>query len=434
MPNNPSGGGGATSPASYYPNANLFGQYQFISLTEVVNNFVATYVGEGKILSNTLKGDVNYHAHRALQELSYDTLKSCKSQEIEVCPNLRMPLPHDYVNYVKLTWHDSNGIEHVIYPAHKTSNPFAISQDENCEYRYERNGEGGAGGLLEQENCVTTTTTCSLFEKADWDSALNNAPSFPSILWPYDFTIGSTLHSYDNECDMYDGYTNAVDVYCNCLAPNNLSGAINCGARRINGWEGCGPICNDKNAKISATPCTGWSGWPMSETGAVTYTTTVCDGDSDTLNAWESSGSSSTNISSSNTTATDDDTYNNNLGQRYGIDPQFAQNNGSFYIECRTGMIYFDSNMAGRTVTLKYISDGHGTDDEMIVHKFAEEAMYKWIAYGCASARIDVPENIIQRLKKERFAETRKAKIRLSNIKIEEISQVFRGKSKWIKH
>ena len=32
------------------------------------------------------------------------------------------------------------------------------------------------------------------------------------------------------------------------------------------------------------------------------------------------------------------------------------------------------------------------------------------------------------------FSETRKAKIRLSNIKIEELSQVFRGKSKWIKH
>ena len=70
----------------------------------------------------------------------------------------------------------------------------------------------------------------------------------------------------------------------------------------------------------------------------------------------------------------------------------------------------------------------------MMVHKFAEEAMYKWIAYGCLSARIDVPEGVIQRLKKEKFAETRKAKIRLSNIKIEEITQLMRGKSKIIKH
>ena len=70
----------------------------------------------------------------------------------------------------------------------------------------------------------------------------------------------------------------------------------------------------------------------------------------------------------------------------------------------------------------------------MQVHKFAEEAMYKWIVYGCISARMDVPEHVVMRYKKERFAETRKAKLRLSNIKLEEITQILRGKSKQIKH
>ena len=70
----------------------------------------------------------------------------------------------------------------------------------------------------------------------------------------------------------------------------------------------------------------------------------------------------------------------------------------------------------------------------MRVHKFAEEAMYKHIAYAILSTRINTPEYVIARFKKERFAEIRKAKLRLSNIKLEEITQVFRGKSKWIKH
>ena len=39
-----------------------------------------------------------------------------------------------------------------------------------------------------------------------------------------------------------------------------------------------------------------------------------------------------------------------------------------------------------------------------------------------------------RRLKKEKYAEMRKAKLRLSNIKLEEITQILRGKSKWIKH
>ena len=54
--------------------------------------------------------------------------------------------------------------------------------------------------------------------------------------------------------------------------------------------------------------------------------------------------------------------------------------------------------------------------------------------YGLLSTRRNIPEYVIQRYKKERFAETRKAKLRLSNIKLEEITQIFRGKSKQIKH
>ena len=70
----------------------------------------------------------------------------------------------------------------------------------------------------------------------------------------------------------------------------------------------------------------------------------------------------------------------------------------------------------------------------MQVHKFAEEAMYKWIMYGILSTRSNMPEYIINRYKRERFAETRKAKLRLSNIKLEEITRILRGKSKQIKH
>ena len=121
-------------------------------------------------------------------------------------------------------------------------------------------------------------------------------------------------------------------------------------------------------------------------------------------------------------------------GERYGLDPQHAQTNGSFFIDCDRGMIHFSSNINGKTVILKYISDSLGTDPEMQVHKFAEEAMYKHILYACVSAKLNVPEYIIARFKRERFAETRKAKLRLSNIKIEEIAQILRGKSKQIKH
>ena len=60
--------------------------------------------------------------------------------------------------------------------------------------------------------------------------------------------------------------------------------------------------------------------------------------------------------------------------------------------------------------------------------------MYAAILYSIISTRANQPEYIVQRLKKDRYAKLRNAKIRLSNIKLEEITQVMRGKSKWIKH
>ena len=161
---------------------------------------------------------------------------------------------------------------------------------------------------------------------------------------------------------------------------------------------------------------------------------TTCTPYSDTWNGYSGASGTSIELTGSWNPATDNSNYFLNEGQRYGIDPQYAHGNGSYFIDHLRGNIHFSSALAGRTIILKYVSDGHGTDGEMMVPKMAEEAMYKWIAYGCAQARADVDAGTIARFKKEKGAETRKAKIRLSNIKIEEISQVMRGKSKWIKH
>ena len=83
---------------------------------------------------------------------------------------------------------------------------------------------------------------------------------------------------------------------------------------------------------------------------------------------------------------------------------------------------------------LDYISDSLGTDGEMQVHKFAEEAMYKWISHAVLASRANTPEYLVARYKRERFVAIRQAKLRLSNIKLEEITQILRGKSKQIKH
>ena len=74
---------------AYYTGSNL-GNYQFISFADLKNNFLVSYVGEDKITSKVRKTDVIFHALRAVQELSYDTLKSFKSIELEVPNSLKL--------------------------------------------------------------------------------------------------------------------------------------------------------------------------------------------------------------------------------------------------------------------------------------------------------------------------------------------------------
>jgi hypothetical protein len=133
------------------------------------------------------------------------------------------------------------------------------------------------------------------------------------------------------------------------------------------------------------------------------------------------------------------DLYNNNnisrkLGQRYGMDTANANINGVFMVNDREGKISFSSDLVGSIILLEYISDGLAYDLDTRVPKLAEEAMYAYIMHSVISNRLNQPEYLVQRLKQEKFAKIRNAKIRLSNIKLEEFTKVLRGQYKWIKH
>ena len=108
--------------------------------------------------------------------------------------------------------------------------------------------------------------------------------------------------------------------------------------------------------------------------------------------------------------------------------------NGWFNMDEREGKMSFSSNLAGKLIVLEYISDGLAYDSDTKVPKLAEDALYASILHSIVSTRSGQQEYLVQRLQKDRRAKLRNAKIRLSNIKLDEIVQVMRGKSKWIKH
>ncbi len=108
------------------------GSYSYTKLIDAINNYMVAYVGPGKLIPSAKRTDVIFHAKRGLQEFSYDTLRSIKSQELQIPASLSLIIPQDYVNYVKLSWKDQLGVLHTIYPNNGlTANPYqSLAQDD----------------------------------------------------------------------------------------------------------------------------------------------------------------------------------------------------------------------------------------------------------------------------------------------------------------
>ena len=289
---------------------NNYGSYEYIKLTDAIDNFMVGYVGDGKLIQNAKKSDVLFFAKRSLQEFSYDTLKSIHSQELNIPASLSVILPQDYVNYVRVSFIDQLGVKRIIYPANNlTIAPFGTPiQDQAGVPTQDNFGE----------NIEGTSLTVERWKKAN-DNLIN----------------GQLINNIDEAVDFQNAY----------------------------GFEG----------------------------------------------SW-------------------------NWGRQYGLDPQTSQMNGWFNMDEREGKMSFSSNLAGKLIVLEYISDGLAYDSDTKVPKLAEDALYASILHSIISTRSGQQEYLVQRLQKDRRAKLRNAKIRLSNIKLDEIVQVMRGKSKWIKH
>ena len=304
---------GNTNPEKAFGDAveENYGSYSYIKLGDIIDNFMVGYVGDGKVIQTCKKSDVVFFAKRSLQEFSYDTLKSIKSQELTIPDSLSLVIPQDYVNYVSFDWIDSLGVKHPIYPANNlTTDPYSTPlQDDDGIPTQDNLGENLEG------------TSQTIERWGDANTKLLN---------------GQWYRDYD-----YYGFANP-DLY-------SLNGP----------W---------------------------------------------------------------------------NWGRLYGIDPKLAQSNGWFGIDEKDGKFTFSSNLRDKLIVVEYVSDGLAYDLDSRVPKLVEDAMYKSILYNIVSVRANQPEGIVQRYKKDRYAALRNAKIRLSNIKLDEFIQVMRGKSKWIKH
>ena len=431
----------------YYEGDN-YGSYQFVTLQDIINQFMVVYVGEDKIIEKAKRFDVAFHAQRALAELSFDTFKSVKSQEITLPPSLTMILPHDYVNYTKISVTDESGIKHPLYPTKNTSNPTPIFQNDDGTYHIKAKGTLTNGSDQLVLNDKYDNILVGMVISGGVGDVEGNVVKATSV------SGGITTITMDNVSTLTQTafanfeFKNKLDLILETETQVNVTSSgmtVIAGTNFIAGIDATDLSDVKKGMLVSSDlfPIGTIVTDVIASAGQVFTNSNALDNGSPTSIVFTSTTNNSTTWTSyknhepkENTLKDydyDDQIYEQNVGQRYGLSPQEAQINGSYFIDDNRGLIYFSSNLNGKNIVLDYISDGLGTEEEMKVHKFAEEAMYRSIAYGLVAGSKYL-QPLVQRYKREKFAAVRQAKLRLSNIKLTELVQIMRNKSKHIKH
>tara|TARA_R110000822_G_scaffold183507_2_gene322894 strand:+ start:336 stop:1259 length:924 start_codon:yes stop_codon:yes gene_type:complete len=183
------------SQYQYYDNAgNLpenenWGSYQYVSLYDIVNNFMLMYSGNHSLVNNEERYKILFHAKRAVQELNYDAFKEVKVLQLDVDDNLRFILPSDYVNWVRLSLY-KDGLLRPLTENIQVNSSAAYLQDNTGKILFDIDGN-----ILSPEFSELDTERITGVAKSIY---LNRASQFDGVEgynyngdWYFDYNVGA---------------------------------------------------------------------------------------------------------------------------------------------------------------------------------------------------------------------------------------------------
>lgn len=158
---------------TYYGDSANHGEYQYVSLHDLVNNFMLIYVGDDKVINHVKKHEALFHAKRAIQELTYDAHKDVKAMEIEVADTLQMILPPDFVNYVRVSL-NIDGVLRPLGENRQVNSARRYVQDANLDVTFDVDG-----------NVVTTDSLVDI-KRGELQQYLGPGPFSGCYGWCYE--------------------------------------------------------------------------------------------------------------------------------------------------------------------------------------------------------------------------------------------------------
>lgn len=129
----------------YYSNSGVsptnenHGSYQYLSMVDIVRNFKSMYVGPDKILDNVPTRDIRFKAKECFRFLNYDATREIRAAEIDVGSDLKVILPHDYIDYIRLSVL-VDGSLFTLHENHEAMTAKAYLLDNNGDLQFDNDG------------------------------------------------------------------------------------------------------------------------------------------------------------------------------------------------------------------------------------------------------------------------------------------------------
>jgi len=130
------------NPLEYYSDDENWGEYAFVSLEDIVNNFIQNYTGDSTLLGYVPRAKVIYQAKQGIKQFTFEALHQVKAVELELGEANDVILPVNFVSYVRISWVDK--VTGQIHPMSENKNfPLGIAylQDNNADILFDNNGE-----------------------------------------------------------------------------------------------------------------------------------------------------------------------------------------------------------------------------------------------------------------------------------------------------
>lgn len=129
------------NPQIYYEDESRHGEYVYVTLEEMINNFISNYTGDGTILGKTSRSKIIYQFKQGIKKFNLNALREVKAVELELGDTLDIILPPDYVNYVRMSYvNPDTGDLMVLSENRNTPIATAYLQDHNANILFDDQG------------------------------------------------------------------------------------------------------------------------------------------------------------------------------------------------------------------------------------------------------------------------------------------------------